>query len=544
MFDRKLKILFAGEASYTNTGFASYYYELMKRLHATGKYRIAEHAAFAAINNPDDHPVKWRFYANEVADPKDPRFQQVNSSQNNKVGAWRFNQVCLDFKPDIVIDLRDPHMFSHEHVSPLRRFYHWIIGPTVDSAPQHDVWLDMFQDADAVYPYSDYGVGVLKDANKNINVVKAMYPGVDLNTYKPLDKREVKIKYGIDPSAKIMGFVGRNQIRKLYPDLLKAFSTFIKKTNNKDVFLYCHTALPEICGWNIPKILLEQDLQNRVLFSYMCTSCDHNFVGAWQGSVCTCRKCFKDNAIHPNVAQGLSKDTMCEIYNLLDLYIQYANCEGLGIPVLEAAACGVPTMGIDHTAISDTVRLTGGTPLKPLKLMRDINMDSERAVTDNDLAAAEIEKFFNLPDDMRAKKGKRAREAAEKNFDWDKIAKEWEDIIDNIKLTGDQGKWRYIEREQKPLKQEVKNEREYVYNKLDAMGRPELKNFHFINDIIQKFYFGNKQVRDGLSQKDVDAVLDSLGTLCMQAQSILKGDSQLQYEDYIEYAAIKEISNL
>ena len=43
----KKRILFIGEASFLNTGFSTYYRELLPRLAATGKYEIAELGSYA-----------------------------------------------------------------------------------------------------------------------------------------------------------------------------------------------------------------------------------------------------------------------------------------------------------------------------------------------------------------------------------------------------------------------------------------------------------------------------------------------------------------
>ncbi len=45
--DRKRRILFIGEASFLATGFSTYWQEVIKRLHATGEFEIAEMGSYA-----------------------------------------------------------------------------------------------------------------------------------------------------------------------------------------------------------------------------------------------------------------------------------------------------------------------------------------------------------------------------------------------------------------------------------------------------------------------------------------------------------------
>ena len=48
----KKKILFCSEASYLNTGYATYSREIIRRLHASGKYEVAEFASYGKDGDP------------------------------------------------------------------------------------------------------------------------------------------------------------------------------------------------------------------------------------------------------------------------------------------------------------------------------------------------------------------------------------------------------------------------------------------------------------------------------------------------------------
>ena len=52
--NHKLKILMCSEASFLKSGFGTYAHEILKRLHATGKYEIAEFASYGRVNDPND----------------------------------------------------------------------------------------------------------------------------------------------------------------------------------------------------------------------------------------------------------------------------------------------------------------------------------------------------------------------------------------------------------------------------------------------------------------------------------------------------------
>ena len=66
---RKKRILFCGEATYLNTGYATYLREIMKRLHATGKYELAEFASYGSDSDPKRADIPWHFFGNLFSYP-------------------------------------------------------------------------------------------------------------------------------------------------------------------------------------------------------------------------------------------------------------------------------------------------------------------------------------------------------------------------------------------------------------------------------------------------------------------------------------------
>jgi glycosyltransferase involved in cell wall biosynthesis len=210
------------EASFLSSGFAVYAKELLSRLHATDKYEIAEFASYGTVNDPRDTTIKWKYYPNAVG-TNDPRYPEYNSRADNQFGRWRFEKVLLDFRPDVVIDVRDYWMSAYQALSPLRKYFHWILMPTVDSEPQQEPWLDTYLSADAIFTYSDWGANVLKkQTSDKVNYIDTAAPGVDLNIFKPQTKeyqKNLKQDLGLPQDSIIIGSVMRNQKRKLIPDL-------------------------------------------------------------------------------------------------------------------------------------------------------------------------------------------------------------------------------------------------------------------------------------------------------------------------------------
>ena len=115
------------------------------------------------------------------------------------------------------------------------------------------------------------------------------------------DKEAHKESLGLTADSFIFGTVMRNQRRKLYPDLFKTFREFLDATKASNAFLYCHTYYPDV-GWDIPELLQEYDLTNRVLFTYKCKNCGHIEPCFFKDTFNHCRQCnsFKSELVGVN----------------------------------------------------------------------------------------------------------------------------------------------------------------------------------------------------------------------------------------------------
>ena len=150
--------------------------------------------------------------------------------------------------------------------------------PTVDSAPQRQEWINGFAECDALFAYSEFGVKVLKNQGKDqVNVIGCASPGIEPSVYVPVpDKRQHRENLGIDPDCFIVGTVMRNQKRKLFFELMKAFRILLDnappEVANK-TYLYLHTSYPEGNGWDIPEGIMENGLGGKVMTTYICRNC-------------------------------------------------------------------------------------------------------------------------------------------------------------------------------------------------------------------------------------------------------------------------------
>jgi len=445
----KLKVLMCSEASFLSSGFAVYTKEILSRLHKTKKYEIAEFASYGTVNDPRDSQIPWKYYANAVADT-DPRHKEYSSRGDNQFGRWRFEKVLLDFKPDVVIDVRDYWMSSYQALSPLRQYFHWILMPTVDSEPQQESWLDTYLSANAIFTYSDWGADVLKKQTSNkVNYIGTAAPGVDLSVFKPHSqetKKAIKKALNIDENVVIIGSVMRNQKRKLIPDLFLSFRKLLDICEKKhpelgkNLYLYMHTSYPD-AGWDIPHLLKEHRLANRVLFTYFCRSCKRISARKFCGPTCGCPECGEKSCHFPSVVAGVSSEQLSYIYNAFDAYVQYAICEGAGMPQVEAGACGVPVFTVEYSAMIDIINKLNATGIKVKSKFKELETKSVRTYPDNDDLVSKMLNYLLTDSDTKNKASQDIRSLTEKEYNWDQTAKKWEDYLDQLDNSNYRADW-------------------------------------------------------------------------------------------------------
>lgn len=513
---RKKRILFCSEATFLNTGYATYTREILNYLHGTGKYELAEMASYGEKNDPRAANIPWKFYGvmpNQNSSEEEKK--QYQSSPIAAFGELAFEPVCLDFKPDIVCDIRDFWMLDFQERSPYRPFFKWCIMPTVDARPQARQWIATYQSADACLTYSEWAGEVLKEqSGGKINYLGISPPSAH-QAYRPQNKKELRSSMGLDQDCFIIGTVMRNQRRKLYPDLFEAFKILLSKVENPEkYFLYCHTSYPDL-GWDIPELLQQHGLSSKVFFTYICGQTGKPFVSLFRGAVTQSPYTGKYGSTLSNVKNGAEYEDLSKIMNVFDLYVQYANCEGFGLPQVEAAACGIPVMATDYSAMESVIRNLQGIPVKPKALYKELETGCLRAVPDNELASDLMLSFFRLSDQERADWGKRTREAFEKHYQWNKSGKAWEDYFDRVEILPEELTWKSPPRirmsEQKPenLPKNVEYDRLAKWLITSVLCEPERLNTYLEARLIRDLmYKTTTSVTGGMYFNESSAAFD------------------------------------
>lgn len=479
---RKKRILMCAESNHINSGFGRYTQEILKRLHNHPDYEIAEFASYRISNG--DKQVPWKVYPNAVADDH-PEAERYKSNPINQFGQWRFDKVVLHFKPDIVFDIRDYWMFSYQELCPLKKYYHWIVAPTIDSIPQKTEWLKTFENADIVLTHTDWAENYLRSLDRPINIQGCVSDSVDHETFRPVPwtKSYHKAKFGLPTDSIIIGSVMRNQKRKLIAELFFSLRQLIDRTKNDKIYLYLHTSYPEAQGWNIPELLQEFGVYNNVIFTYYSPTLKKVVPSLYKGPSFPYPNDTNHSLIFPNVVHGVDNTQLCQIYNTFDVYVQYAICEGLGIPQLEAAACGIPLFAVNYSGMEEITSKVDGVKIKHL-LYKELETGSNRATPDNEHLISELVNWMNLSDEDKEQLSLNTRSKLVENYSWEKTANHFIKIFDSLEA---KNIWHepMVTNTSSKVPDNLSN-REFVYYIIDEIiQEPYLKNTYFVQSLIR-----------------------------------------------------------
>jgi hypothetical protein len=230
----------------------------------------------------------------------------------------------------------------------------------------------------------------------------------------------------------------------------------------------------------------------------------------FQDAVAACPKCRQRSFCLPNVKLGVDRKMLALINNIFDLYVQYANSEGFGIPMVEAAACGVPVMAVDYSAMSDVVRKLGGAPIDCRLELESVTGTYRAAPVGGDF----VEKAARLlceTGPRRVARRRAVREAALRHYDWDATARTWADAIRSAAgREAGGGQWRTPPRylpPPPPVPPQFPGHAALVRWALsEYLGRPELCTSYMEMRLVRDLNLGMRRPTFGATYQNEDSV--------------------------------------
>lgn len=232
--------------------------------------------------------------------------------------------------------------------------------------------------------------------------------GVDLEIYKPQDKRYCRKTLNLPKDAFIFGFVGTNiSLRKNIPNQLKAFKIFLDRNPGakRDTVFLLHTYIGHDAvnpaGYNLLEIIEGLGIEKNVKYT---------------GPIA--------------YTTGRSEEEMSVLYNTFDVLLNCTFGEGWGLPIMEAAACGVPTIGTNFSSMPELIESCGEL-VQPAEYLCSQQLCTWQAIPNTQEIAEKIELLYK--DGTLRKKYSQKCIARAKEHNWDHLIKyKWKPLFDKI----------------------------------------------------------------------------------------------------------------
>ena len=253
--------------------------------------------------------------------------------------------------------------------------------------------------------------GELHMIKNNVKNVRYIPFGVDTKMYYPLANREeIRNRFNLNKNF-VVGFVGKNQRRKMQPYLVRGFARFAKGKN--DVTLLFHTDVASGVGWDMPCLIakFEKEIDSEL-------------------DKPKAKIVFTNPNLDVLSRQRVTPENMNEIYNLMDVFCYAVGGEGFGLPGIECQSAGVPLLMTDY---SSAIEIVCEDDLK-IPVLKDIygryvteigTNGVENAIPDDLKITELLEKMYVEWKENKLKiRSEKARKFALK-YDWDLLAPRW-----------------------------------------------------------------------------------------------------------------------
>ena len=464
---RKKKVLFHSDYVLAKTGFGRAMKALLSYLYKTGKYEI-HHLCCGVIDSSRELSfTPWRSYGTVPSDKskieeiqKDPNLARLTS-----YGAATLDKYISEIKPDIYIGVQDFWGLDYSIEKNWFKKISSCLWITLDSLP---ILPSAVKKANLIKNYwvwSNFAEKALHElGHKHVETV---HGPIDTNKFFRLpdeDRLNLRKRNNIPEDAFVVGFVFRNQLRKLLPNLMEGYKIWKDRHPEiKNTYLLLHTSFSE--GWNIKS---QADLNGvdtkEILTTYVCSKCGEYEVKSFDdraskfvleedgsikkdektgepievpidGGAKNCRFCGHEKSQNTtNVALGCSEEQLNYVYNLMSVYAHPFTSGGQEIPIQEAKLTELVTLVTNYSCGEESCEPEACS--LPLDWHKYIEHGTEfiKASTDPKSIANQLDNFTSMQESERKEMGRKARQWVIEKFSSESVGNKVEKFLDDCPL--------------------------------------------------------------------------------------------------------------
>lgn len=347
-----------------------------------------------------DHVTPLRMYRPDTIQPGD------------LYGRARIIEMLARVEPDVVVFLQDPQVILNTLFANMKdpekillQYRPMLAYIPCDGIELPPSWTKFLPKVTNVIAMSEWGQRFYKPST-------LVYHAIDQEMFWPIwekpkttstgivctTKEECKAAFGLDPDKFIVGRVDTNSGRKDYAASIKALWPLMAEDENIEAWFHCEDEAKNVGLRMQDMFLRELDRVKPERF---------HFPG-----------------LH-NSFEGWTIEDINVLYSAFDVFLSTSRGEGFGLTLAEAAACGLPIVAQNVSAIPEVVG-PGGILLEPKDTMT-VPSGEDTWLPDIPAFTAAIKRLYENPD-LRRELG----EAAVKHIrrlTWDYAASKFDEYI-------------------------------------------------------------------------------------------------------------------
>lgn len=335
--------------------------------------------------------------------------------QTDVYGNTRVVELLLEIEPDMVVTLNDAHItisqLLENKVDPqkillrMRPIISYIPVDGINLPPQ---WPQVMTAYTKVVTMSRFGQAAYPGS-------ELVYHGVDTDKFWPVSnerpiewqgeklrtKRQCRKALGMNEDAVWVLRVDSNSGRKDYASTWRALAPVMRRHPNVMAFFHCDPTKLTAAGTDLHAVMSRDpdiDTKTRVTTP---GDRESNF-------------------------KGWPEEAMNILYNAADIFVSTSRGEGFGLTLAEAAACGLPIVAQNVSAIPEVVG-PGGILLEPLTTLT-VPSGEDVWLADIPAFEAAIEKLV-MSKGARRDLGRKGHEHVTSSFSWDFAAKRFHELL-------------------------------------------------------------------------------------------------------------------
>ena len=339
------------------------------------------------------------------------------------------------FNPDLIISALDLFPIGGAELANLieKTGKPWIHHVTINTEPLFLPLVHGFNKPQALIAPCRENLRILTEYNNGIYLNKSLLitHGVDTTIFNDDDKnkikKEIRQKFNLSENCFVVISVFRNNsvISKGQEQLFESWKKFVEKNNlaPEQAKLLVLSDPADLGGTNLialRDVISMTNYINFVWFKESSKGIEPTFENDKKGS-----PHFFTYTFNP--------EEMSKLYKMADLHLTTSLGESFCLPMLEAAACGIPSIASDFIG---TKNLMDDLLLQDFKINKGtiitLTFYSKQFFHDTDAVAEKITEFYKLDENKKEELSKMVSARACGLYSWDLIIPQWINLINQF----------------------------------------------------------------------------------------------------------------